>query len=63
MGLFLNGYKAIIGFLLANLFAAHPMIVDSINKAVADPSLGTVAAAAGQVLLVIGIGHQVVKKM
>ena len=59
----LNGYKSIAGYVLANLFAGSPLAIDAVNAALAAPSLATIGNAVAHVVLALGLGHQVAKKI
>jgi len=59
----LNGWKTILGYLFANVLTGSPLALDAVNAALALPSVANIGAAVAHVVLALGVGHQVVKKI
>ena len=58
----LNGWKTIVGYIVANVLASSPLALAAFEKYLADPSIANLSSLAAQLLLLYGVGHQVIKK-
>ncbi len=59
----LNGYKTILGYLFANILSGYPLALDAVNVAVSAPTIANITGAVAHIVLAVGVGHQVVKKL
>jgi cytochrome bd-type quinol oxidase subunit 2 len=58
----LNGWKTILGYVLANLFAGSPLALEAVNLALSVPTVANIANAIAHLVLAGGVVHQVAKK-
>lgn len=59
----LQGWKTVIGYILANVLGSYPMLVQAINDVIADPSRQNIINVAIQILLLVGVSNRVLKNI
>lgn len=59
----LNGLKMLVGYILANAAAGHPLLVQAIQALIETPSLPNFVAVLAQIILIWGGVHDIVKKV
>lgn len=59
----LNGWKTVVGYIAANVLAGSPLALEAVNKYLTDPSASNLINLAAHLLLALGIGHQIAKKV
>ena len=59
----LNGWKSILGYLLASVASGAPMLLPAVKAALATHSVVDISNAAGQLLLALGLAHKAWKNV
>lgn len=59
----LNGLKMLVGYVLANVAAGHPLLVEAVNKLIEEPNVVNAISVLGQLMLLWGGLHDVAKKV
>lgn len=59
----LQGWKTVIGYILANVLGAYPTILQAAQEVLNEPSRQNLINLAVQILMVVGISSRILKNI